>query len=501
MSWISRTLRATRLCTRARAASSVRLFHSSAAVSYPNSRSYSDDELVTWMHKQALGRRANPVIEKMFKYRNEIMEYEIEQLRKEKEKAAEGTLDGSPPSTLTSTSSDQPEERGKKSPRDSSHRFLLQFSKRPDLLSQYLNFYGDLRFGQILEDLDALAGISAYAHAIYRDEKGHFARAPPTIVTASCDRIDLLAPLPSGWDLRYDSSCTWVGHSSMEIRLQVDGMSDYKEESGTYSTRVPLVIAYFTMVARDSKTNKALPVPELDLSRPKDRSRFDEGLARTEKRRSLRKQSLDETSPTAEESCLIHNLFLESRERDMASKKGAEAAAIAEAERNQVTGYRWMKDTELSAVHICHPQQGNIHGKVFGGYLMRKAFELGWATAQLHTKKRPSFLSLDDTNFLAPVEIGSILKFSSKVVYAEGPPHKTLQVSVTADVIDPNTREATRTNTFQLTFESPASTDGVQRVMPRSYGEAIEYIEGKRHKDLGKEYMASYHANAESLDP
>lgn len=77
----------------------------------------------------------------------------------------------------------------------------------------------------------------------------------------------------------------------------------------------------------------------------------------------------------------------------------------------------WMEDACLKNVHICQPQSRNIHGKVklfafcslgtgallsfccvllcslhnfhftlqiFGGFLMRNAFELAWSTATVH---------------------------------------------------------------------------------------------------------------------
>ncbi|KAJ3331522.1 hypothetical protein HDU93_009646, partial [Gonapodya sp. JEL0774] len=42
------------------------------------------------------------------------------------------------------------------------------------------------------------------------------------------------------------------------------------------------------------------------------------------------------------------------------------------------------------------------------------------ATSWTFTTTRPLFLSLDDVVFLHPVEIGSVLEFRAKVVYAPG---------------------------------------------------------------------------------
>ena len=31
-----------------------------------------------------------------------------------------------------------------------------------------------------------------------------------------------------------------------------------------------------------------------------------------------------------------------------------------------------------------HMQDRNLHGKIFGGHIMREAFEIGWLAAYLH---------------------------------------------------------------------------------------------------------------------
>jgi len=35
---------------------------------------------------------------------------------------------------------------------------------------------------------------------------------------------------------------------------------------------------------------------------------------------------------------------------------------------------------------LMHLQDKNLHGKIFGGHVMREAFELGWLNAYLHIK-------------------------------------------------------------------------------------------------------------------
>ena len=79
----------------------------------------------------------------------------------------------------------------------------------------------------------------------------------------------------------------------------------------------------------------------------------------------------------------------------------------------------------------------SVHQKIFGGFLMRLAYELGFTTARLFTRqyaklsnlyqcfcsrscRRPvTFLSLDKISFAKPVPIGSILRLKSEILYTE----------------------------------------------------------------------------------
>ena len=57
----------------------------------------------------------------------------------------------------------------------------------------------------------------------------------------------------------------------------------------------------------------------------------------------------------------------------------------------------------------------NRFNKIFGGFLMRQAFELAWANAYVFARQRPYIEFMDDILFQAPVDIGSLLFFNSQV--------------------------------------------------------------------------------------
>eukprot|EP00041_Stephanoeca_diplocostata_P012649 m.212242 g.212242 ORF g.212242 m.212242 type:complete len:123 (+) comp19037_c0_seq15:439-807(+) len=79
-----------------------------------------------------------------------------------------------------------------------------------------------------------------------------------------------------------------------------------------------------------------------------------------------------------------------------------------------------LRSTRLSNYFIAQNQNRNTSGRIFGGFLMRRAFELAFSTAYCFCGQVPSFVEVDEVLFLAPVNIGNLLRFESCVLYTEG---------------------------------------------------------------------------------
>ncbi len=131
------------------------------------------------------------------------------------------------------------------------------------------NFTGNVFGGSILEEIDRVAYISAGRHA------------QANCVTASFDRVDFIAPVHVGELVTFDAELTYVGRSSMEVRVEVRS-----EEVQSRRVR-PVAQAYVTMVAVDA-TLCPIPVPPLALETDPQRARFEEGRKRMEARRRSR---------------------------------------------------------------------------------------------------------------------------------------------------------------------------------------------------------------------
>lgn len=94
----------------------------------------------------------------------------------------------------------------------------------------------------------------------------------------------------------------------------------------------------------------------------------------------------------------------------------------------------------------------------------------------IYSQCRPLFIRLDEISFKKPVPIGSLLIFTSKVVYSKD---KIFRVTVSADIMDAEKGTRETTNTFHFEFQAIKKGE-LRTVLPQSYSEAMYYVEGKR---------------------
>lgn len=155
-------------------------------------------------------------------------------------------------------------------------------------------------------------------------------------------------------------------------------------------------------MARDSKSGKAAPVNRLVPETEKEKQLFNEREARDK----LRKRKREEQKKGIENG-FAH--FFRGEEADRLRNLLAEGRVFCDfpalADRNSIL----LRDTRLENALICQPQQRNLHGRIFGGFLMHRAFELGFSTAYAFVGHMPSFLEVDHVDFLKPVSASLFL--------------------------------------------------------------------------------------------
>lgn len=141
-----------------------------------------------------------------------------------------------------------------------------QYLVRPS----HINHYGRLFGGQLLKWIDELAGIVAIRHS------------GATVTTAAIDNLRFQAPAYAGEMIVLQGMVTYVGRSSMEIRVDT-----YREALD--GTREMINRAYIDMVAINCK-GKPIEVPDLCLETDEQKAEYEAA----KKRKLMRQQRRQE---------------------------------------------------------------------------------------------------------------------------------------------------------------------------------------------------------------
>ncbi|MEW5304355.1 MAG: hypothetical protein WDW36_006971 [Sanguina aurantia] len=295
---------------------------------------------------------------------------------------------------------------------------------------QYRNPWGLIRVGRLLEDLDSLAGNIAFEHCLP-------AAQLPLLVTASVDEIELLHPISIERNITMSGQVVYTGSSSLDIQMQLV----QEQYEG-----VPSLTAIFSFVHLDPVTKRPAPVAQLLPRTAAEQALFATRQALSERRRLARKAGagLDACQPSQEAWAWMAPLLAQAR-------RIHELPAVAE---NADSGIA-MHLTSLQNAFVCQPQQQNTRGRIFGGYLMRRAYELGFATAYCFAGSRPIFVRVEQVTFTKPVSVGDLLRLRSWVVHTVQPDAQ-LFVDVTASVTQPELGDSSVSNTFSFVFEVQA---------------------------------------------
>lgn len=287
---------------------------------------------------------------------------------KEMQSQAQQQTDSGTPST-----SELPESMLKpKRMQDSYVELYLPFTEDPELLEKYIATSGLIRLGKVLEDLDSLAGGISYQHAL-GGRPGDIS-APIYIVTASVDRLDLLAPLTADANYRLSGHVIYVGSSSMEVFVSIEQLTE------PMSPNKICLTGRFTMAARNAHTLTSQRIAPLILETDAEKALFAMGEAHKNRKRTEAASSLEKVPPSKEEAFLLHSQYLRGLHAGMFATDELHGPAIKLEPTDHPTGptLEPVRKTSLSTTMHMHPQQRNVHQKIFGGFLMRSAYELAW---------------------------------------------------------------------------------------------------------------------------
>ena len=334
-----------------------------------------------------------------------------------------------------------------------------------------ISFIGKkVRYGKLFEVIDAIAADVSYKH-IGMDRE---VAKDVTIVTACVDGMVAKANVKAEEDLTVQAFMTYAGRSSMEIHVNLIQLDEI------------VVSTQFIMVAQ--KEGKSFQVPGLLVTSAEDQLEYEKGVARAARRKEKSASSLDLHPPRPDEVSIMHQMYLLEKkisQHNLLVTRGV--ATAADAPVGLPTKYHYMKESIVDSTYVMHPQQRNIHHKIFGGELMRISFEMAFICARCYAgTDKCHFYAIDDINFLKPVNIGAIMDFVGTVVYSNG---RFIVIQVDVWELSGTNKGSRKAKTNQLTYIFEGQDDDgdgdatLPQVLPRSYEEMVLYVNGKRSFD------------------
>jgi acyl-CoA hydrolase len=302
----------------------------------------------------------------------------------------------------------------------------------------------NMRFGLLLEVLDKVAEEAAlkYVNRFYPEAR---------VVTAAIDNIVVRHVTDMSKDVHFKARINHVGRSSLEIGIRVEQPGDPVRH---------IASCYFTMVARSGGGEGATSVvlPGLDYSEEIEQQRAAKALQRREEYKQ--QQALLREPPSREEFEMLTGLHAA---QDEPGFYGLLAG--------QLTAGAWER---------MYPEQENVPKKIFGGYLIRRAYELSSICSEQVAPNRPIPAAVNRINFFHPVRMGDKLHYTTRVVYTSG---SFICVEANIERISRDRTTKALSNSCLFTFvnvDGEMNHQPVPLVYPTNYGEDGRYLAAHR---------------------
>jgi acyl-CoA hydrolase len=127
-----------------------------------------------------------------------------------------------------------------------------------------------------------------------------------------------------------------------------------------------------------------------------------------------------------------------------------------------------------------YPEKENVPLSIFGGYLIRRAYELSSICANLVAPDRAIIAAVTRINFFHPVRIGDTLHYTSRVVYTSGS-FVCVEASIERTSRDRSTKALSNSCFFTfVNVNSELAHQPVSPIYPATYAEDARYLAAHR---------------------
>jgi acyl-CoA hydrolase len=345
-------------------------------------------------------------------------------------------------------------------PNETTHQLTLALGSDPELRRRFMvlnkQLEGNLRFGMLLEELDSVAEETAlnYVNRYHADAR---------VVTALIDDIFVRHVADINRDIVFHARINHVGRSSLVVGIRVEQPGD---------PLIHIASCHFTMVARSGSdeiaTSVALPpLAYLDELEHKRFTKVGENRKEYE-----RQQALLSEPPTREEFEMLVKLHEAQDESGLrVGRRSQDEVSFRGYKADRLITESWER---------MYPEKENVPRSIFGGYLIRRAYELSSICSDLIAPDRSIIAAVTRINFFQPVRIGDTLHFTSRIVYTSGS-FICVEASVERSGSDQTTKSLSNSCFFTfVNVDSNLVHQPVPVIYPATYAEDARYLAAHR---------------------
>ncbi len=311
----------------------------------------------------------------------------------------------------------------------------------------------NIRVGLLLEVLDKLAEETALRYV----RKEHPAAR---VVTAAMDDLEVRSAPDVECDIILYARINFVGTSSMEVGVHLE-----QPRQGNSNAAVHLASCYLTMVARsvDGSVDRSLKLSPLSC-----RTEVDDFRARrASERRASRLLHNQPQHPTPDEYAMLFNLHAR-------LDAGDGTFVLA-------------RDLVTSGWERTYPEHENVPQKIFGGYVVHRAYMYAHICAEMVADARALLVSTNRIDFYQPVRMGDKLHFVSRVTFT-GKHSITVETAITRISRDRSMTALSNTCVFAfVNVDDHLQLIPVPEIFPTTYVEDARYLSAYRRSRLRKQ--------------
>ncbi|MFT4740874.1 MAG: hypothetical protein ACI9L9_001661, partial [Marivirga sp.] len=155
---------------------------------------------------------------------------------------------------------------------------------------------------------------------------------------------------------------------------------------------------------------------------------------------------------------------------------------------NKSLGAKSANHSRTTITELMIPSYANFGGKIHGGILLSLMDKVAYACATKHSGAYCVTVSVDDVDFLQPVEVGDLVSMLASVNYV-GNSSMVIGIKVIAENVMSGTVK--HTNTSYLTMVAKDDEGNLQQVAPLSLESASEvrrFTEAIKRRKLKKDF-------------